>query len=98
MREFYASGHALGNTGATAFGDMLASNSTLLRLCIGNAEFGDDGLSALCKGLKANSGTCRAPFLGPIARVTLSAPPPRRSATAGHRVQGADACCRRHAW
>ena len=56
MLEFYASGHDIGLGGASAFADMLTANSTLARLCIGHAEFGDECLARLCMGLVRNTG------------------------------------------
>jgi hypothetical protein len=90
LREFHASGKAVGLVGAAAFGawgvawvglclvwclcctrmcdcpphlhtlaspgNALRRNTTLTSLCIGNEEFGDEALAALCDGLVENRG------------------------------------------
>lgn len=56
LREFYASGHAVGSRGATAFAKMLERNKTLERLCIGSSTFGDDAAVELCRGIARNQG------------------------------------------
>ncbi len=47
VRELLLSGHALSEEGARHFGVALRKNSTLRRLALGNASFGDKALEAL---------------------------------------------------
>jgi hypothetical protein len=55
ITELYASGHAMDAATAARFADMLAVNTTLTALCIGDPEFGDAGLLALTPGLAASA-------------------------------------------
>ena len=49
--ELLASGHAIGEVGAAAVGQLLAQPSALRRLAIGDVSFGDAGAEALLLGL-----------------------------------------------
>ena len=51
--ELLASGHAIGEAGAAAVGQLLAQPSALRRLAVGDASFGDAGAEALLLGLGA---------------------------------------------
>ncbi len=51
--ELLASGHAIGEAGAAAVGQLLAQSSALRRLAVGDASFGDAGAEALLLGLGA---------------------------------------------
>jgi hypothetical protein len=51
--ELLASGHAIGEVGAAAVGQLLAQPSALRRLAIGDVCFGDAGAEALLLGLGA---------------------------------------------
>lgn len=49
----YASGHAMSATASAGLAATLAANTTLRRLCVGDARFGDAALAALGPGLGA---------------------------------------------
>lgn len=51
---FYASGHTMTPSGAGTVGAMLAVNTSLRSLCIGDEAFGDDALASLADGLGAS--------------------------------------------
>ena len=55
LRELYASGHKMDAATAGLFADMLAVNTSLRSLCIGDPEFGDEGLAALTRGIASSA-------------------------------------------
>ena len=67
--ELLASGHAIGEAGAVAIGQLLAQRSALRRLAVGDASFGDAGAEALLLGLGATAmPTCGHPKAGRASR------------------------------
>jgi hypothetical protein len=67
--ELLASGHAIGEAGAVAIGQLLAQPSALRRLAVGDASFGDAGAEALLLGLGATAvPTCGHPKAGRASR------------------------------
>jgi Ran GTPase-activating protein (RanGAP) involved in mRNA processing and transport len=54
MEEFNISGHNIGRPGLDAFADVLATNTSLLKIAVGTNSLGDEGVSILCEGLARN--------------------------------------------
>ena len=55
LLELYASGHAMDAATAGLFADMLAVNTALKSLCVGDPDFGDAGLKALTPGIEKST-------------------------------------------
>ena len=54
VQSFYASGHAMEKDGFRSMGEMLAKNTSLKNLCIGNEGMQDEGMQLLCEGMMEN--------------------------------------------
>ncbi|KAK3279063.1 hypothetical protein CYMTET_13037 [Cymbomonas tetramitiformis] len=55
LKELYASGHKMLPETARIVADMLTKNSALEALCVGDSEFGDEGVAELSIGLSKNN-------------------------------------------
>jgi len=55
LKELKASSHKLDALALAAFSDMLAKNTALECLALGDAELGDSGVTSLCAGLATNT-------------------------------------------
>mmetsp|Transcript_22492 Transcript_22492/g.64681 ORF Transcript_22492/g.64681 Transcript_22492/m.64681 type:complete len:542 (+) Transcript_22492:138-1763(+) len=51
LRSIHASGHAVSTEALQALGTAIACTGTIVSLAIGDAQMGDEGIEALCRGL-----------------------------------------------